>query len=114
MRRNLTQSQKAALALAIEKQRVEAAKLRRRATQNKNAGSAVVGKFPPQEQGRAREQAAQMVGGSPRYVQEAKQIARDAPELLDEVIQGKVEHSAGQADGGEYCNHKTGREDRPF
>jgi hypothetical protein len=50
-RRNLTPSQKAALALEIEKQLAEAAKLRRRATQNNNAGKAVVAKLPPQEQG---------------------------------------------------------------
>jgi hypothetical protein len=46
--------------------------------------------LPQQEQGRAREQAAEMVSVSPRYVQEAKQIERDAPELLDEVIQGNL------------------------
>jgi hypothetical protein len=89
-RRNLDQSQKGALALRLEKQLAEAAKLRRRATQNNNAGRAVVEKFPPQEQGKARDLAAKMIGANPHYVTDAKKIERDAPELLDEVIQGKL------------------------
>jgi hypothetical protein len=31
-----------------------------------------------------------MVGVSPRYVQDAKQIAQDAPEILEQVKQGKL------------------------
>lgn len=89
-RRNLTPSQKAALALELEKQLAEAAKLRRRATQNNNAGRAVVEKFPPQEQGKARDKAAEMIGANPHYVTDAKKIERDAPEILDQIKQGKL------------------------
>ena len=47
-------------------------------------------KFPQREQGRARDKAAELVGASPRYVQDAKQIAKDAPEILDHVKQGTL------------------------
>jgi hypothetical protein len=57
-RRNLTPSQKAALAVELEKQLAAAAKLRRRATQNNDADWSVVVRLPQQEQGRARERAA--------------------------------------------------------
>ena len=66
-RRNLDQSQKAALALRLEKQLAEAAKLRRRATQNNNAGRSVVSTLIPQEQGKARDLTAKMVGVSAGY-----------------------------------------------
>ena len=89
-RRNLTPSQKAVLALEIEKQLADVAKLRRRATQNNNAGRAVGATLPQQEQDRARDKAAELVGASPRYVQDAKQIAKDAPEVLDQVKQGQL------------------------
>jgi len=45
-RRHLTPSQKGPLGMELEKQLAEAAKLRRRATQNNNAGKAVVAKLP--------------------------------------------------------------------
>jgi hypothetical protein len=89
-RRNLTPSQKGVLALEIEKQLAEAAKLRRRATQINTAGKAVVAKFPQQEQGKARDKAAEMVGANPHYVSDAKQIEQDAPEIPDHVKQGKL------------------------
>jgi hypothetical protein len=46
-RQNLNQSQKGALALRLEKQLAEAAKLCRRATQNNNGGKAVVAGIQP-------------------------------------------------------------------
>jgi hypothetical protein len=61
-RRNLTQSQKTALGLELEKQLAEAAKLRRRTTQNNNTGRAVPERFPVQDKGEVREQTAKMVG----------------------------------------------------
>src|SRR4051812_18005285 len=43
--------------------------------------------------GPARDKAAEMVGASPAYVQQAKQIERDAPELWDEGSQGRLNSS---------------------
>jgi hypothetical protein len=79
MRRNLTQSQKAALALELGKQLAVEAKKRQRLS---NANRAIL---PESEKGRARNKAAEIVGASPRYVQDAKQIAQDAPEILNQV-----------------------------
>jgi len=76
--------------MELEKQLAEAAKLRRRATQNNNAGRAVPERFPEQEKGEAREKAAEMVGVNRQYVSDAKQIEKDAPEVLDHVEQGKL------------------------
>jgi len=49
------------LALEWEKQLVEAAKLRRRATQNNDAGRAVMAFFPPQEKAHARDKTAESI-----------------------------------------------------
>jgi hypothetical protein len=38
----------------------------------------------------AAEQAAAMVGANPHYVTDAKKIEQDAPEILDQVKQGKL------------------------
>ena len=46
--------------------------------------------LPDHQRGQARDKAAEMVGASPRYVLDAKQIERDAPEILDHVKQGKL------------------------
>ena len=75
-RRNLTPSQKAALAVEIEKQLAVEASKHRAATLKQNQAT-VVATVPQREQGRARELAAEMVGVSPRYVQDAKQIEQE-------------------------------------
>ena len=77
-RRNLDQSQKGALAVRLEKQLAEAAK-ERMALGGKMKGKAIL---PDLQRGQARDKAAEIVGVSLRYVQEAKQIERDAPEVL--------------------------------
>jgi hypothetical protein len=38
----------------------------------------------------ARDKAAELVGANPHYVTDAKKIEQDAPELLDEVIQERL------------------------
>jgi hypothetical protein len=55
----------------------------KRATQNNNAGRAVVEKILPQEQGKARELTAKMLGVNPHYVTDAKKIERDIPKILN-------------------------------
>jgi hypothetical protein len=73
-------------AVEIEKQlSVEAKKRMSEGGRHKGVST-----LTPLELGKARDKAAALVGASPRYVQDAKQIERDAPELLDEVIQGKL------------------------
>jgi hypothetical protein len=62
--------------LEIEKQLAAEAKKRQQATLKQDQSS-VVERFPQREQGRARDLAAEMVGASPRYVQDAKQIAAE-------------------------------------
>ena len=47
-------------------------------------------KIPPSDFGKARDLAAKMVGANRQYISDAKQIAKDAPEVLDHVKQGKL------------------------
>ena len=74
-------------ALEGGKQCSEAAKQRQVATlkQNQATDRAIL---PEREKGQARDQAAEMGDASPRYIQDAKQIAKDAPEILDHVQHG--------------------------
>jgi hypothetical protein len=60
------------------------------AAQNNNAGRAVPERFPEQDKGEARKKAAAMVGANPHYVTDAKKIEQDAPEILEQVKQGKL------------------------
>ena len=85
-RRNLTPSQKAALALELEMQLAAEAKKKeaeRKSTFQKieKSSLSVV---------HAAEQAAKMVGANRQYVSDVKQIAKDAPEILAQVKQGKL------------------------
>lgn len=98
-RRNLTPSQKGVLALEIEKQLAAEAKKRQREaakeTNEKRQGNTFpkVGKSVPSEPHtpiHAEKEAARMLGVSHGYVADAKQIANDAPEVLEHVKQGKL------------------------
>jgi hypothetical protein len=85
-RRNLTPSQRAALALELEKQLAIEAKKKeagRKSTLQKIEKS-------PLPVVHAAEQAAAMVGANRQYVSDAKKIEQDAPEILDQVKQGKL------------------------
>ena len=46
--------------------------------------------LPPPPPNSARDKAAERVGANRQYVSDAKQIAQDAPEILDHVKQGKL------------------------
>ncbi len=90
-RRHLTSSQRAMIATDIEERLAEAAKERM------SAGGKVTTKqgkekipYPVQDQGQARDQAAEIAGTNPRYVQDAKKIKEEAPELVHEVESGKI------------------------
>jgi hypothetical protein len=63
-RRNLTPSQRAALALELEKQLSAEAKKRQQATLKQNQAS-VVAISPQREQSKARDKAAEMLGANP-------------------------------------------------
>jgi hypothetical protein len=80
-RRNLTPSQKAALALELEKQLAAEAK-KKEAERKKTFQKIEKSSFPVVH---AAEQAAKMVGANRQYVSDAKQIAKDAPDVLDHV-----------------------------
>ena len=115
-RRHMTPSQKAALAIEVEKRYAELAKRRqsaaggdRKSAEYQKSLPAILPEAiepqpaPPfeltiQEQvqpvknreNEAREQAAKATGASPRYVQDAKAIARDAPEVFEQVKSGEL------------------------
>lgn len=89
-RRHLSSSQRAALAVEIEKQLAEEAKERQRAHGDTAPGrSANTSATNCGSEGEAREQAAKLAGTNRQYVSDAKLIAAASPELLDEVKSGE-------------------------
>ena len=89
-RRHLDASQKAAVALAIERELAKEAKQRQLAAQNNKSGRAVREKIPQLGNGRARDQAAAVVGVNPRYISTLKATAARAPELEVQVRDGRL------------------------
>lgn len=95
-RRHLSSSQRAALAVVIERRLAADAADRKRANGGDRRGPSAapgsgVGIFPPPVgAGNARDQAAAATGTNPRYVSDAKRIAEQAPELLARVKAGEL------------------------
>jgi len=94
-RRHLTSSQKAVVALDIERLLAEEAKERqRRAAAETNAklgrGETLPQKIAGASRGEARVQAAAIVGTNRQYVSDAKRIAKEAPEVLERVREGRL------------------------
>ncbi len=88
-RRHLTKTQLATLALDLLPALEERAQVRRAETQGRP--SKLVAILPPvSEPHKARDEAAALVGVSPRYVSEAKAIAESSPELLAGMRNGSV------------------------
>jgi ParB-like chromosome segregation protein Spo0J len=83
-RRQLTPSQKAMVAAEALPMFEAEAKERQKLS---NPNRAIL---PPSEKGKARDDAAQAVGVSPRYVQDAKRLTKQAPELAEKVRAGAV------------------------
>jgi ParB-like chromosome segregation protein Spo0J len=86
-RRQLTSSQKAILALELEKVFAEEAKKRvggRPAARSEK----LTQKFEEVSQGEAAEQAAKIIGSNRQYVYDAKKIVEQAPELKTPILQG--------------------------
>ncbi len=91
-RRDLTASQRAMVALAFEARAAERAKERQEATRAKPGerigGGTNATTFA--DTGKAREEAASLVGVSPRYVSDAKAVHKAMPELAEKVRLGEV------------------------
>jgi hypothetical protein len=98
-RRQLTPSQKAALAVQIEPLLAQEAKKR----QQQHGGTApgrnknTCGTNATSDAGRARDQAAALTNASPRYVSDAKQIMEQSPEAFEEIKAGKQTISGAKA-----------------
>ena len=87
-RRHLTSSQRAAVALDILPMLEDEA--RERMTSGVNQYSPVEIIPPPSEQGKARDQAASIVGTNGRYVSDAKVIKEKSPDLFEQVKAGEM------------------------
>jgi ParB-like chromosome segregation protein Spo0J len=87
-RRHLNASQRAFVALEIEKHEAERAK-KRQTTSTGGTKPQLMEKIPEAEKGEARERAAKAVGASPHYVSDAKKIAKVAPDKAAAIIAGK-------------------------
>jgi N6-adenosine-specific RNA methylase IME4 len=87
-RRQLTASQRAALALELDEHREqrERAKERQRANLHQNTEVATL---PPRSE-RSRDTAARAAGVSPRTVQDAETVRVNNPELFEQVKQGRI------------------------
>ncbi len=83
-RRHLSSSQKAMLALEVEKILAPEAKKRQ------GARNDITQKFEESQQGEAAEQAARVTGSNRQYVYDAKKIVALAPDLKAPVVQGLV------------------------
>ncbi len=92
-RRHLTTGQRSFLALeTLAFYEQEAAK-RQAQAKGRSRGTkqaSVMADLPEQSAGNARDQAAATVGVSGRAVQQAKRLAKDAPDLADEVRSGQL------------------------
>src|SRR3990167_9176910 len=92
-RRDLTPSQRAAVAAEIEPMLAAEAKKRQTAALKKGTEKPVVEIVPQRDSaddGKAREQAAKITGASGRYVSEAKAVKEKDPELFEQVKSGEV------------------------
>jgi ParB-like chromosome segregation protein Spo0J len=97
-RRELTASQKAAIALDFEKDFADLAKRRQREAGGDKSQEALEALLPQAPRGRekqSRDRAAEAMGVGSRYVSDAKKIEKASPETLEKVRRG--EKSIGQA-----------------
>lgn len=93
-RRHLTSSQRAVIALEVERQLAEEAEVRRRelgrqAAIKQHGWVGQIIEQPTTEPGRASEQAAALMGTNRQYVSDAKRLKEQAPDLLEAVRVGE-------------------------
>jgi N6-adenosine-specific RNA methylase IME4 len=86
-RRHLNESQKAFVALEIEKYLAIEAKERQRGGRG---GVLLREKIPEAKKGKASDKAAQIVGVNPHYITDAKMISKKAPEEAEKIKAGKI------------------------
>lgn len=89
-RRHLTPSQRAVLALDVEKFFAHEAKQRQVATLKRGDQKPVVQKIAQREKGKARDHAARALKVNRQYVSDTKKIAEEAPDLLIQVRDGAL------------------------
>lgn len=89
-RRHLTSSQKAMVALDIERYLREEAETRRAANLKQGKARPDVERFQHRESGRSAAQAASLVGSNMHYIIDAKKIVEKAPELREMVAGGTL------------------------
>ena len=93
VRRHLTPSQRAVVAVKLLPELKKEAKGRQqesggdRKTTTKKIGS---GNVSTTDSGRSRDQAAAIVNVNPRYVSDAEKLKTDAPDLFEEVASGAM------------------------
>ena len=88
-RRQLEKGQLAFVALAIEAYEAELAKKRQAENIARNVSKVAI--VPPSaDAGKARDKASVAVGVSPRYVQDAKKVAAQAPALVEKIQAGSM------------------------
>jgi len=86
-RRHQSASIKAAVAVQLEPFFAEDAKRRQI---RKPKAESVQEKIPEQKRPQAREEAAKSVGVNDRYVQDAKKVKAEAPEVFEKLLAGKI------------------------
>lgn len=89
-RRHLTSSQRAVIALDVLPRLEARARARQRATLKQGDEHPVSQMFDEREQGRADEQAAALYETNRQYISDAKRLAEEAPDLLDQVREKKL------------------------
>ncbi len=89
-RRHLNSGQRAIVALDIEKALAGEAKERMSLGAIASHQGSQIFDYPDPNQGKAAEQAAAIVGSNRQYVSDAKKLAQQAPDLLDEVRVGAM------------------------
>ena len=97
-RRQLTDGQKAVLALDL------LPLLEEQARERQGARNDIVEIVPQSQQGKSRDQAAVMVGTNARYVSDAKKLKAEAPELLEKVRAGEISLPAAKAQARDNAN----------
>src|SRR6266702_882644 len=89
-RRHLSSSQKAVIALEVEKHLAIEAEKRRLANLKQGNILSDVQMFGHRENSRASDQAAKVTGTNGQYVLDAKKIVAQAPELKDAILTGTL------------------------
>lgn len=100
-RRHMTPSQRAAVAVELLPELKREAKER----QKRKSVRAIL---PEQNKCRSRDQAAAIVGASPRYVSDAETIKRESPEVFNAIKSGELTIAQAKAEVRPHVSHNAG------